>query len=62
MRTDATQAVDEALPVGPPRITLSAVGWMRQNLFNSWYNTILTFVALWLIYLVLSSVISWGII
>lgn len=34
--------------------------WMRQNLFNSWSNTIITFVALWLLYLTLSSLVSWG--
>ena len=32
-------------PVPPPRSEVGAVGWAHANLFNSWYNSILTFVA-----------------
>ncbi len=34
--------------------------WLRQNLFNTWYNSILTLVSLWLIYWVVSNLISWA--
>jgi general L-amino acid transport system permease protein len=33
-----------------PLRSLGPVAWLRKNLFNTWYNAILTFVALWLIY------------
>ena len=32
-------------PVPPPRSEVGVVGWAYANLFNSWYNSALTFVA-----------------
>ena len=26
----------------PPRVTMSPLGWLREYLFNTWYNTLLT--------------------
>lgn len=36
--------------IRPPATTIGVVGWLRKNLFNSWFNSLLTIVALWLIY------------
>jgi general L-amino acid transport system permease protein len=33
---------DASMP--PPRPTLGPVGWLRQNLFSTWYNALLTIV------------------
>ena len=33
---------------------------IQQNLFNTWYNSLLTLISLWLIYWISSSLISWG--
>ncbi len=33
----------ERLP--PPRFEVGALGWIRENLFNSWFNAVLTFVS-----------------
>ena len=35
----------------PPVISTGVLGWLRQNLFSTWYNTLLTLVALGLVYL-----------
>ena len=35
----------------PPATTVGFVGWMRQNLFNGWFNTLLTLFSLYLIWL-----------
>jgi general L-amino acid transport system permease protein len=46
--------------LGPPRTSLGVIGWLHKNLFSTWYNTILTIVALWFIYTVLSQLIVWA--
>lgn len=33
----------------PPRLQIGVVGWLRQNLFNGWYNSLLTIVAVYLL-------------
>lgn len=35
--------------------------WLRRNLFNSWYNGLLTVVALWVLYRALAGAWRWGI-
>jgi general L-amino acid transport system permease protein len=53
--------VEAAAPVElPPRATVGPVAWLRDNLFSSWGNTLLTLVGLWLAYLVVSSLVHWG--
>ena len=39
-----------------------ALLWARRNLFNSWYNSLLTVVALWIIYRALAGLFDWGIV
>ena len=34
--------------------------WLQKNLFNTWYNSILTVISLWLIYWVVSNLITWA--
>jgi len=36
--------------IKPPATSVGVLGWLRKNLFNSWFNSLLTIVALWLIY------------
>lgn len=47
-----------ALP--PPRATTGPVGWMRQNLFSSPTNTLLTLASLYLLWLMIPPVIRWA--
>ncbi|MFC2031267.1 ABC transporter permease subunit, partial [Chloroflexota bacterium] len=42
-----------------PPAGLGPVKWLKKNLFSTWYNTILTVLALVLIYVVLSGVVTW---
>jgi general L-amino acid transport system permease protein len=37
------------------------VQWLQRNLFNTWYNCLLTVLALWVIYRALTGVLRWGI-
>ena len=58
MAMTATEA-KPSLP--PPASTTGLVGWLRQNLFSSWPNALLTVVALWLVWQVASGLFQWGI-
>lgn len=42
-----------------PRERVHPMRWLRQNLFSSWFNTLLTFVSLGLIYIVLRQTFTW---
>jgi len=50
--------VSEAIQ--PPRTSVGVLGWLRENLFSTWYNTLLTFGSLWLIYVILRGVGTWA--
>ena len=54
------QATAIADDIGPPASSRGAVGWARANLFNTWYNSILTLVALYLIYRLVSGIVRWA--
>lgn len=43
----------------PPAERRNIIGWMLKNLFNTWYNTILTFVAGYIVFVVVRGVARW---
>ena len=45
-------------PIAPPRRP-GAIEWLRKNLFNRWYNTILTIVTVVALFLILRAVLEW---
>jgi general L-amino acid transport system permease protein len=44
----------------PPRASTGPLYWLRQNLFSSWTNTLLTVIGLWLAYEVVAGVVGWA--
>jgi general L-amino acid transport system permease protein len=44
----------------PPRASVGVIGWLKENLFSTWYNTLLTFGSLWLIYVILRGIVTWA--
>jgi len=52
-----TAAVDA---IEPPRTSVGVLGWLRKNLFSTWYNALLTIVMLWLIYVVGTGLLNWA--
>lgn len=38
----------------PPAASVGVIGWLRQNLFSTWYNSLLTVIALLVIYVLVS--------
>jgi general L-amino acid transport system permease protein len=47
--------------LGPPPMSVGVLGWLRKNLFSTWYNALLTLVSLWLIYTVGSRMLVWAV-
>ncbi|MEE2746217.1 MAG: amino acid ABC transporter permease [Pseudomonadota bacterium] len=43
----------------PPISSIGLLGWLHKNLFSSILNTILTLLAFWLIYFLLTSIADW---
>lgn len=48
----------EALP--PPMMRLGPVRWLKENLFSTWYNALLTLLALVFLYLTLRPTLEWA--
>ncbi|MGE8497846.1 MAG: amino acid ABC transporter permease [Pseudomonas sp.] len=44
----------------PPRLSVGVLGWLRANLFSNWFNTLLTLVALYLVWLIVPPLIQWA--
>lgn len=45
----------------PPRTEVGVLGWLKHNLFGSWFDTILTFVSLGLLYVILVPSVRWAV-
>lgn len=48
----------EVLP--PPTLRYGPLRWLRENLFSTWYNTLLTLLCLWGLYAALSALLGWA--
>jgi general L-amino acid transport system permease protein len=43
----------------PPASAVGILGWLRENLFSGWFNSILTVLSLFFIYWILAAIIPW---
>jgi general L-amino acid transport system permease protein len=50
----------EQTELRPPVTRVGAIGWMRANLFNTWYNTLLTLATLFLFWKTVPPLLSWA--
>lgn len=46
--------------IKPPVINIGIIGWMRANLFNGWFNTSLTLVFAYILFLTVPPFIDWA--
>ena len=44
----------------PPVNKVTPWQWIKKNLFSTWYNSILTVLSLWLVYWVVSNLLTWA--
>ena len=50
----------EMLPQAePPAAEVGVAKWVRENLFSSWTNTLLTLLSLYIVYAILSGLVPW---
>jgi general L-amino acid transport system permease protein len=54
------QASQQVAQIKPPRTRIGAVGWLRANLFSTWYNSLLTVVVLYLLWKAVPPFIRWA--
>jgi general L-amino acid transport system permease protein len=45
----------------PPRTEVGLLGWLKKNLFSTWYNALLTVISATFIYVVLRAIITWAV-
>ena len=55
----ATPPAPPAQRLPPPRTEVGAIGWMRDNLFSAWYNSLLTVISLAIIVVALVFGLRW---
>lgn len=46
----------------PPATEVGIIGWLRKNLFSSWFNSILSLIAIYLIITTIPGIIEWALI
>ena len=44
----------------PPVTSVGVIGWIRANLFNGWFNSLLTIVTLYFLWLVIPPLVRWA--
>jgi general L-amino acid transport system permease protein len=58
MEADVQQKPEEVLK--PPITSVGVIGWVRANLFNGWFNSLLTIVTLYLLWKVIPPFVRWA--
>ena len=46
--------------VKPPVTQVGIIGWVRTNLFKGWFNTLLTIITVYLLWIIVPPLISWA--
>ena len=46
--------------IKPPHSSKAVLPWLKENLFSTWYNTLLTLFALGIMYFVLKGILVWA--
>ncbi|MWV11504.1 ABC transporter permease subunit [Pseudomonas sp. R-28-1W-6] len=44
----------------PPAMSVGVLGWLRSNLFSNWFNTLLTLLAAYLVWLIIPPLLQWA--
>jgi len=54
------QSTTETDTIKPPITSVGVIGWMRTNLFNGWFNTLLTLLVLYLLWKTVPPFVRWA--
>jgi general L-amino acid transport system permease protein len=44
----------------PPVTSIGVIGWVKSNLFNGWFNSLLTIITLYLLWIVIPPFVRWA--
>jgi len=59
--TEFSYVREKEIPPSPPPLTeVGIIGWVRQNLFSSWFNSLLTLLSLYFVFICLVDFIPWA--
>ena len=58
--TNMAQDIKSFEEVKPPRTRVGIIGWLRTNLFSTWYNSLLTIVILYILWQAIPPLIRWA--
>lgn len=56
----ARQQASSVDDIKPPRLRVGVIGWLRANLFNSWFNSLLTLAILLVFYKTIPPFVRWA--
>ena len=59
---DQTDTISTEEEVKPPVTSVGVIGWIRANLFNTWFNSILTVITLYILWKTVPPFIRWALI
>jgi general L-amino acid transport system permease protein len=57
---DDTLKTDAVHELKPPASDIGPIGWMKANLFNGWFNSVLTLAVVYFLYLTLPPLVQWA--
>ena len=57
---DKNLHLNTAEEIRPPLTNIGVIGWMKANLFNGWFNSILTLLVAYLLWLSVPPLINWA--
>ncbi len=46
--------------IRPPKSSIGVLPWIKENLFSSWYNSLLTLIAIGSVFFLLKGILSWA--
>jgi general L-amino acid transport system permease protein len=49
-----------AIEMSPPRTSIGLLGWLKKNLFSTWYNTLITILVAWLVVSLARPALEWA--
>ena len=52
--------LEQTQEIKPPRSSKQVLPWLKENLFSTWYNTLLTIVTLGFVYFLLKGILTWA--
>lgn len=56
----ASQSNPHSAEIRPPKTSVGVLGWLKANLFNSWFNSLLTLLTLYILWKIVPPFVRWA--